>query len=174
MKQLDYKKINHYIKQVANGNEHAFDKLFEYTYKNMESIAKYYLKNKNSVEEVLLELYKKILLKASRFDIKKNGYNWMYTIIKNLAIDENKKDIKVEYISNSYYEIEDKSFQPLKTLIVEELMSILNDKEKELLYRMFWEGYTIKEIAEMDNVPIATIYTQRTRIYKKMKNFYQN
>lgn len=98
----------------------------------------------------------------------------MYTIIKNLAIDENKKDIKVEYTSNSYYEIEDKSFQPLKTLIVEELMSILNDKEKELLYRMFWEGYTIKEIAEMDNVPIATIYTQRTRIYKKMKKFYEN
>ena len=62
MKQLDYKKINHYIKQVANGNEHAFDKLFEYTYKNMESIAKYYLKNKNSVEDVLIELYKKILL----------------------------------------------------------------------------------------------------------------
>lgn len=173
MKQLDYKRINHYIKQIANGDENSFDKLFEYTYKNMKYIAEYYLENKSSAEDILLELYKKVLQKASIFDCKKNGYNWMFTITKNLALDENRRAYKIEYISDSYYEIPDNSFQPLKTLIVEELMSILNDKEKKLLYQIFWEGYTIKEISEMENVPIATIYTQRTKIYKKMKNFYK-
>ena len=62
----------------------------------------------------------------------------------------------------------------MKTLIVEEAIAILNDKEKELLYRLYWEGYTIKEIAEKDKVPTATLYTQRARIYKKMKNFLKN
>lgn len=53
-------------------------------------------------------------------------------------------------------------------------MAILNDKEKELLYRLYWEGYTIKEIAEKDNIPTATLYTQRKRIFKKMKKFLKN
>ncbi len=171
MKQLDSKRINHYIKQTANGDESAFDKLFVYTYKNMKHIAKYYLNNKSNVDDVLLELYKIILKKVDIFDCEENGYNWMYTITKNLALDDNKKNNKIEYINDGYCEIEDNSFQPLKTLIVEEIMAILNDKEKELLYRLYWEGYTIKEIAEKDKVPTATLYTQRARVYKKMKNY---
>ncbi len=171
LKQLDSKKINHYIKQTANGNESAFDKLFVYTYENMKHIAKFYLKNKSNADDVLVELYKIILDKVNSFDSEENGYNWMYTITKNLALDDNKKNNKIEYINDGYCEIEDNSFQPLKTLIVEEIMAILNDKEKELLYRLFWEGYTIKEIAAINNVPISTIYTQRARVYKKMKNY---
>lgn len=174
MKQLDSKRINHYIKQTANGNESAFDKLFVYTYENMKHIAKFYLKNKSNADDVLVEFYKIILDKVNSFDSKENGYNWMYTIAKNLALDDNKKNNKIEYINDGYCEIEDNSFQPLKTLIVEEAMAILNDKEKELLYRLYWEGYTIKEIASINNVPISTIYTQRARIYKKMKNFLKN
>lgn len=173
MKQLDYKRINYYIKQIANKDESGFDNLFVYTYKNMEIIAKYYLINKSSAEDVLLELYKKVLLKATTFDFKKNGYNWMYTITKNLALDENKRTCRIEYVGDNYCKIEDKSYEPLKTMIVEELMSILNDKEKKLLYQIFWEGYTIKEIAKMEKVPIATIYTQRARVCKKIKKFYK-
>ena len=93
---------------------------------------------------------------------------------KKTGTKDNQKNKKIGYISDGYYEIEDNSFQPLKTLIVEETMAILNDKEKELLYRLYWEGYTIKEIAEKDKVPTATLYTQRARIYKKMKKFLKN
>lgn len=174
MKQLDSKRINHYIKQTANGNESAFDKLFVYTYDNMKHIAKFYLKNKSNADDVLVEFYKIILDKVNSFDSEENGYNWMYTIAKNLALNDNQKNKKIGYISDGYYEIEDNSFQPLKTLIVEEAMAILNDKEKELLYRLYWEGYTIKEIAEKDNIPTATLYTQRKRIFKKMKKFLKN
>lgn len=174
MKQLDSKKNNHYIKQTANGNESAFEKLFVYTYENMKHIVKFYLKNKSNADDVLVEFYKIILDKVNSFDSEENGYNWMYTIAKNLALNDNQKNNKIEYINDGYCEIEDNSFQPLKTLIVEEAIAILNDKEKELLYRLYWEGYTIKEIAERDNVPISTIYTKRARIYKKMKNFLKN
>jgi len=174
LKQLDSKRINHYIKQTANGNESAFDKLFVYTYDNMKHIAKFYLKNKSNADDVLVEFYKIILDKVNSFDSKENGYNWMYTIAKNLALNDNQKNKKIGYISDGYYEIEDNSFQPLKTLIVEETMAILNDKEKELLYRLYWEGYTIKEIAEKDNIPTATFYKQRKRIFKKMKKFLKN
>ena len=174
MKQLDSKRINHYIKQTANGNESAFDKLFVYTYENMKHIAKFYLKNKSNADYVLVEFYKIILDKVNSFDSEENGYNWMYTIAKNLALNDNQKNKKIGYISDGYYEIEDNSFQPLKTLIIEETMAILNDKEKELLYRLYWEGYTIKEIAEKDNIPTATLYTQRKRIFKKMKKFLKN
>lgn len=127
--------------------------------------------NKSDAEDILVELYKTIMLKSHTFTGEMNGYNWMYTITKNLALAENRRANKFIFASGSPYEIADNSFQPLKKLIVEELMAVLNDKEKELLYRIFWEGYTIKEIAELENVPLTTIYSQRARIYKKMKKF---
>ena len=67
LKQLDSKRINHYIKQTANGNEGAFDKLFVYTYDNMKHIAKFYLKNKSNADDVLVEFYKIILDKVNSF-----------------------------------------------------------------------------------------------------------
>lgn len=173
MKQLDYRKINHYIQQIAAGNRRAADKLFEYTYINMLEIAQFYLFDKKHVEDVMVELYKIIITKACTFNAKKNGYNWMYTITKNLAFRQNKETQKFEYIGSCDIAVENADFEPLEKLLVAEIMEILNERDKKLLIQIFWEGYTIKEIAAMQNAPTATIYTQRARIYKKIKKHFK-
>ena len=59
----------------------------------------------------------------------------------------------------------------LSALIVEEAFSILTEKEKFILYKCFWEGYTIAEIAKELDAAESTIYNARLRIYEKIKPY---
>lgn len=169
MKQLDYKKINRYIKKIALGNNHALKELFEYTYENMYIVAEFYLNNKSNVEDILSQLYEKVIINSCKFQEDKNGYNWMYTITKNLALQNNKYEYRCSHIEDNCCELSANYIDPLKALIIEEAIELLNDKEQKLLYLIYWEGYTIKEISQMNNVPQASIYTLRSRIFKKLK-----
>lgn len=174
MRQLEPKKINKYIQQIAKGNERAIDTLYTYTFYNMKSVAKYYLVNKDNIDDILILLYSTIIKNAEKFDSTKNGYNWMYTIVKNLAIKDNVKEQKNEYVYDYDFAVEDNSYDALNSIIINEAIEVLNDSEKKLLYRLVWEGYSVKEIAEMDNIPKSSVYTLRARAYKKMKQFLKN
>ena len=168
MKRLDIKKINNYIVLISKNNKTALDKLFMYTYNNMYMVAHYYLANKNSAKDILSQLYIKIVENAHTFDKTRNGYNWMYTIVKNLALKENKRESVLQY-TNDF--IDDKNYSSLNQLLLQEDLLTLNDKEQRLIYMLYWEGYTIEEISKLDNVSINTLYSLRKRIYKKLKNF---
>ncbi len=67
MKELNYKRINRYIKKIALGDNEALNELFEYTYEHMYIIAEFYLNNKSNVEDVLSQLYEKIIIKSCNF-----------------------------------------------------------------------------------------------------------
>ncbi len=94
----------------------------------------------------------------------------MYTITKNLALQNNKYEYRFSHIEDSCYELSANYVDPLKTLIIDEAVELLNDKEQKLLYLLYWEGYSIKEVSQIFNVPLASIYTLRSRIFKKLKN----
>lgn len=167
MKRLDINKINSYIVLISSHNESALKKLFKYTYSNMYTIAEYYLFNKNNIEDILSQLYINVYEHAHSFDKTRNGYNWMYTILKNLAINENKRESFLFY-TNDF--VDKNSYDSLKKILVVEDLEVLNDKEKRFIYMLYWEGYTIEEISKLDNVSINTLYSLRKRIYKKLRD----
>lgn len=171
MKQLDVSKINKLILLIADDYKKALDTLFEYTYDNMKIVAEYYLSNKSDLEDVLSQLYENIVRYAKSFDKERNGYSWMFAILRNLTKKENSR-YKVfidHYIGCD--DIVDTSVDPLREVILEEAFSILSEKEKTILYRSFWEGYTIAEIAEEMNLPVSTVYNIRLRIYDKLSPY---
>lgn len=171
MKQLDVNKINKLILLIAKDYKKALGTLFEYTYDNMKIIAQFYLYNKSDLDDVLSQLYENIINYAKSFDIERNGYTWMFTIVRNLIKKENSRygEFIDHYIDCE--EVADYSEDPLSTLIVEEAFSILTEKEKFILYKCFWEGYTIAEIAKELDAAESTIYNARLRIYEKIKPY---
>lgn len=170
MEQLDVSKINKLILLIAKNSNWALGTLFEYTYKNMKVVANYYLINKSDTEDVLSQLYQNVITYAKTFDNTKNGYNWMFTIVKNLAWQENSR-YKEKRNLVVCEEIADQKVDPINKLFFEEAFSVLTEKEKQLLYKCFWEGYTISELANKYHVPKTTIYHMRDRIYKKIRPY---
>ena len=82
--------VNKILIKIKKGDEESKNVLFEKTYNHLKTIAYPYVRNKDDVEDVLVEAYLRMYQYVSSFDPKKDGYNWMCKIVQNVARDWDK------------------------------------------------------------------------------------
>ncbi|MEH7176336.1 RNA polymerase sigma factor [Neobacillus vireti] len=127
-----------------------------------------------------------VQLVFTRIWTTKNGYNpekgqfvnWLLTITRNITIDYHRKEKRdntltsittgqLEYIadnpSNGPEEIVSRK---LIRDQVQKAYQYLSKSQIELIQCLYWEGYTLREIAEMNKEPIGTI---KSRLHQTLK-----
>lgn len=65
-----------------------------------------------------------------------------------------------------YYEVESK----LEIQNLYKALSKLNDKEKEIIYLIYFENKTLREISKMKNISYTQIANIRNKILKKLRS----
>lgn len=173
MQTLNVSKINRYLTNIKKGTLSSLTKLFKYTYSNLYCVAFAYVRNKNDIEDVLSKAYENAVRYIHTFDKTMNGYNWLYTIVKNCAKEFNKKDFQRLCVVCDIDEEREDEFEILDHIVLKVAINSLSDQDKKLLYQIYWEGWTVKEIARVSGVPITTIYSRLGSIYKKLREFYK-
>ncbi len=170
------KKVNKCIYRIALFDEKALDELYAITKESMWFVARKYLVDKSKIDDVLNEAYLNIYRKASSFDSSQNGINWMYSIVKNAALNQNRTDKRFdseEFPEETDLTTDDNLEQNLVIrLLIEEALKILSDKEKEIIELSFWEQKTLKEIAQHLNMPISSVHYAYKNALKKIKNWW--
>lgn len=164
------KKVNKLILKIAHGDSRALEELFVITKKSMLYVAKTFLYDKNKAEDVLSEAYLKVVKNANSFNKTKNGYNWLYEITKNLALNENridKRDFPIEDFVPSYEDTEGL----INKIEIDRALQILSADERRLIYAYYFEKKTLQEIADIESKSKSTIYERIESILKKLKNF---
>lgn len=164
------KTVNKLIVRIAQGDSRALDLLFDATKKPLNYVAMTYLTDKSKAEDVLSEVYLKIVKNAKYFDKSKNGYNWLYEITKNTALNMNRKD------NNRLAPLDDSAptyecFDGLiNKITVESALAELAEDERRIIYEYFFEKKTVQEIADRLNLSKSSAHGRITKILNKLKN----
>lgn len=164
------KKVNKLILKIARGDRRALEELFELTKKPLIYVAKTYLIDKNKAEDVLSETYLKVVKNAEKFDITKNGYNWMYEITKNIAMNENRLDIK-DIATEDFIPTYENTEGLINKIEVDRALQILSSEERRLIYAYYFEKKTLQEIADIENKSKSSIYERIENVLKKLRKF---
>jgi len=123
------------------------------------------------VQETLLKAF----LYQSKFSEHTNLKAWLYTILKNIFINNYRKNQKVRKVVDNtpdhfFLNIAEskKAFDPDSRVNFNELMAMVEtlDVEQSQPLRLYFEGYKYKEIAEKQGLPIGTI---KSRIFLARK-----
>ncbi len=167
------KLINKCICKIAKGDTEALEILFKETYRYFFVVASSYLDNKDQADDVLSIVYYKVVMNAKNFDSQKNGYNWIFEIVKNTALNENKSNKRKQYeelekADSQPYEIVD---DLLNRIMVDEAKSFLNEDEKILIYSYYYENKSLQEIADSLHKPKATVYYTLKKILEKIQKY---
>ena len=157
------------------GNEDALEKLLE-GYKNLIfSVGrKWYGLNKEDLEDLYQDVCMEVMVKISRI---KNIRTFIIGTTMNMArkmLSKNGKYVQAkESINKNILE-----FSPEKQAMKEDTqkalnkaMDILEPKMKNLVWALFVENMSYKEISEKFNIPIGSIGPTRLKIVKKLKEF---
>ncbi len=169
------KKVNKYILQISQNNERALEKLFELTKEAMWYVALKYLADRSKIEDVLNVAYLNVYNNSNKFDSSQNGVNWLYSIVKNVALNQNREDKKNEIFINNGLEIEEEEFQEqdlMLQLLVKDAIGILDEKEKTIVKLKFWNQLTFQQIAKQMGMPTSSVHYTYKIALKKIKNWW--
>ena len=125
-------------------------------------IAYQYLFNKYDAEDIVQEVFVKLLTKRVIFKDEEPIKSWLIRVTINQCLDYKKSLTKKSTVPIENMEI---PFEQKEGEILEELQ-LLKEDERNVLY---YEGYKIKEIAKILKQKQNTINSKLTRARKKLK-----
>ena len=137
--------------------------------------------NLEETDDLLQETMLKALSNADKFKEDTNIKAWLYTIMKNIFINDYRKKVKqqtmVDSTDNQFFlnsNQVDMSDDAHGSLVMQDLNKILNtvDDEYRTPFLMHHHGFKYQEIAEKYNIPLGTvksrIFLARQELKKKL------
>ena len=139
--------LEKYAIMYKNGDEQAFNIIYDNTIKMVRSLIYTYIKDNELIKDLIQDVYMKFSSSIKTYEAK-SVINYLYTITKNTVIDYIKKkkellNLDVDLISDSK-----SNFKPLLKIVI----NTLNEQEREIFLLRTLEGYSIKEISIMLNI----------------------
>ena len=155
------------LRLVAQGDNHAFEDLYERTRRGVFAFLYTYFHNYADTEDAMQTVYLKVKTGISSYRVGTNGRAWLLQIAKNHALNELKK--RKETVSIHEIEI------PVHTQfgegsITETMQRVLDEEEQRIVTLHVLWGYKHREIAEIMRLPVGTVTSKYKRAIAKMKN----
>jgi RNA polymerase sigma-70 factor (ECF subfamily) len=168
------------VTALKSGNQSALSFLYDNYSAALFGVIVRIVESKESSEDVLQEVFVKIWKNISSYDRSKGKlYTWLLNIARNAAIDSLRvKDHKIksqirsiDKSVNSINRQHQVSTQPdhigLKTLVDK-----MKPEHKQIIDKIYFEGYTQEEAAEELNIPLGTAKTRvRSAIHQLREIF---
>lgn len=145
--------------------EKQYNKIVENYSDMIFRIAYQYLYNKYDAEDIVQEVFVKLLSRKVIFKDEEHVKSWLIRVTINQCLDYKKSLVKRSTVPIENMEI---SFEHKEEGILEELQ-LLKEDERNILYLYYYEGYKIKEIAKILKQKQNTINSKLTRARKKLK-----
>lgn len=151
---MDKKHIDALMTKVAEGDNRAFERLYEETRRGVYAFAYSYLGNPADAEDATEEVYFTVKRKACLYRPGTDARAWLFQIAKNLSLDELRRR---KQRPESLEGLSSDPSAPPKLPALDLMTAALNESEKEIvLLHAVW-GYKHREIAKMTGLPLGTV-----------------
>lgn len=125
-----------------------------------------YLKNIADAEDITQEVFLTLMQKQPKFENEEHLKAWLIRV----AINKCKNHLKSGWFKSNNPIAEDIPYLPPEQNEILSAVLSLDIKYRLPIHLYYYEGYSIKEIAEILRVPIATIGTRLSRGRNILKN----
>lgn len=168
---------NHLIKKIKNGDEDAAEELIKRYYVPVLRYCKYHCHTVSEAEDLTQETFLRVFRNIPAY--KENGSfkSYIYTIARNLCIDEMRMD-KLYPLENDEY-VEDETSRNLmdnieSQLYVGYLLDSLSFEQRECIMLRFGSQLSFREIAEVTGSNLRTIQSRIRTALKIMRRNIEN
>ncbi|CAN7341435.1 sigma-70 family RNA polymerase sigma factor [Paenibacillus sp. LjRoot153] len=168
------------LMKLIMAKEHsALEELYDRYAKLVYSFAMKSMKNEQEAREIVQLVFTRLWTTGKGYDASKGVFvNWIITITRNITIDYLRKNRK----HNQVIQFEPREWEhalvsgeatPESVLsrksTVEQIQQAyvhLSTNQIELIEMMYWEGYSLSEIASQKNEPVGTV---KSRLHQCLK-----
>lgn len=165
---MEQKALNRALISLQQNNQNALETVYKLTHKSVFSISLSIVNNYEEACDLTQQTYLKIKEKIDLYRPNTNAYAWVFTITRNLSINESKKrarevctDFDANPFEGEHKELQIPVFKIAKQILSPDELSVV------LLYAV--SGYKHREIAEMLEKPLGTVLWMYQNALNKLK-----
>jgi RNA polymerase sigma-70 factor (ECF subfamily) len=156
------------------GDRKAFELLYDRYSRKLLSFSTRIVSNREQAEDIVQEVFIRIIEKPGAFDQAKKFSTWIFTIANNLCLNSIRNETNREKLINEHYEQSEIVIQHPsidEKLVKQKINAIykeLNEKEKTVFVLRFEHELSIKEIAEIASMPEGSVKSCLFYLLKKI------
>lgn len=135
------------------------DLLIRIAFQNTRSMA--------NAEDLVQDVYIKLMKHRKEFESEEHVKAWLIRVLINRCKDYH-RSAWIRKVVPMHEQME--FLAPAEQEMMEEIF-MLKPEERNIVYLFYYEGYGIKEIAEMLNLNGNTVSSKLVRARKKLKNY---
>lgn len=166
------------MQRVQDKDRPALEELYNRYVKLVYSFALKSTRDEQVAKEIVQQVYLRLWITKSGYDSGKGQFvNWLLTLTRNIAIDrirkerKHKQEIHLESklwneMPEQEYDVFQQVSQKLLKEQIKEVQNRLSETQRRLIQLLYWEGYTLREIAEIEQEPLGTI---KSRLHQTLK-----
>ena len=174
------------IIRAQNGNASAFEELIYNYDKKVLALAMKYVKNEDDAKDIYQDVFIRVYKGLKKFQFNSEFSTWLYRIVVNVCLTHKTRSGRREFISihtdnedesiNTGLELEDSQPVPERVVTNNEIsehinkaLDALSPRQKMIFILKHYEGYKLKEIAEMLRCGEGTIKKYLFDAVRKMR-----
>lgn len=162
------------IERLRLKSEEAFEAVYQETKRGVYSIIFSILKNHQATEDLMQDVYMKMMQTINQFQLGTNFNNWLVTMAKNLAIDTYRRDQRITHVDELDFDerLSAKEIPPDDRTKFEMMMNLLNEEQRSVVILKIADDMKFKDIAKVLNKPQNTviwIYQEAMKLLRKFE-----
>jgi len=163
--------INVLISDLANGDMKALAELYDMLSLRIFNYARTITKNKEIAEDVTHDVFLQINKKAVHIAKISDPVAYIMVITRNHSYNLIKRNNKI--ISSIDNALEESDYSsPYEKLLFEEAFSTLPANQRETVHLYLICGYSLKEIAKLQNTPLVTVKWRYGKALSQLRAYY--
>jgi RNA polymerase sigma-70 factor, ECF subfamily len=163
------------IERIAKGDQLAMRSLFARHQTRVYRFVLRLLKNETAAEDVVSEVFLDVWRQAGQFEARASVSTWLLSIARFKALTEMRRRTNVELNGDMMTSISDPGDDPERTLLhkddaalLRRSLAQLSSAQAEVIDLVYYHGKTVAEVAEVLEIPGATVKTRMFYARKKL------
>jgi RNA polymerase sigma-70 factor (ECF subfamily) len=168
------------IERIANGDQLAMRTLFARHQTRVYRFVLRLLKNETAAEDVVSEVFLDVWRQAGRFEARASVSTWLLSIARFKALTAMRRRTNLALDADMMTNIPDPGDDPERTLqhkddaaILRRSLAELSSAQAEVIDLVYYHGKTVAEVAEVLEIPEATVKTRMFYARKKLAELVQ-
>ena len=170
--------------RLINGDEKEFKSLFDLSYVGMVQQATFYTNDFAVAEDVVQEVFIKLLDATESFDNEEHLKHYLYKAVRNACLNQIKlSGIRSEILNNiaknSPQDENDFFVHVVRAEVYREIMAAVNELPNECgrVFKLAYvDGFSNEEVAEQLSISVNTVKSQKNKakiqLREKLKGLY--
>ena len=168
------RELEEILVRVAAGDRDALALLYHRARAAVYAMALSILKNAHDAQDVTQDTFVRVWESAGQYRAQGSPMAWILTIARNLALMKLRRNAKIAELDEKEWDAipaDEQDIPAEDRYLLQDALAILGDQERKIVMLHAISGLKHREIAELLELPLATVLSKYHRALKKLRVF---